>query len=148
MFNNFNFLFDKEVNLYKNYIDKFISVEQIIYKLEEYLKLLHIIKSEESQYYNISYKRWLFFLESIFIHIDFIYNLDIDFKKNRLYNINKLIEGLSKIAADNQIDIIDILNKEISYTKIFIKETQEILETIKNNLIYSKNKIEKLLSQI
>jgi hypothetical protein len=59
--------------------------------------------------------------------------------------MNKLIEGLSKKAADINIELNDILNKEKLETILILKENQEILKTTHKNLLFSKKMIQRLL---
>ena len=58
--------------------------------------------------------------------------------------MNKLINGISKKAADINIDLIKILNKEIIVSSLLLEEYKEILMIDKNNILFSKTKIEKL----
>ena len=58
--------------------------------------------------------------------------------------MNKLINGISKKAADINIDLIKILNKEIIVSSLLLEECKEILMIDKNNILFSKTKIEKL----
>jgi len=136
-------IIDNEINLFKNYIDKIILIEENIIILEKYLKLLEIILNQQNS--NLNYTDWLLFIESIFLHIDFINNIN---KKYRLNNMNKLIEGLSKKAADINIELNNLLNKEILATILILKENQEILETTHKNLLFSKKMIQRLLLSI
>lgn len=134
-------IIDNEINLFKSYIDKIILIEENILILEEYLKL-QIILNQQKYSNNLNYTHWLFIIESIFIHIDFINKIN---KKYRLNNMNKLIEGLSKKAADINIELNDILNKEKLETILILKENQEILKTTHKNLLFSKKMIQRLL---
>lgn len=95
--------------------------------LEEYIKLLNTIKNEVTEYCSLSYTRWLFLLESIFIHIDFINKIN---KKYRINNMNKLIEGVSKKAADIEIDLTNILNKEIFSTILLLGKNNKKYFTV------------------
>ena len=138
-------IIDNEVNLFKSYIDKIILIEENILIIEEYLKLLEIILNQQKNSNNLNYTHWLFFIESIFIHIDFINKIN---KKYRLHNMNKLIKGLSKKAADINIELNDILNKEKLITILILKENQEILKITHRNLLFSKKMIQRLLLSI
>jgi hypothetical protein len=126
-------IIDNEINLFKSYIDKIILIEENIIIIEEYLKLLEIILNQHQNNINLNYTHWLFFIESIFIHIDFINKIN---KKYRLNNMNNLIEGLSKKAADINVNLM-INNK---YSKLNLIKTnvryEETLKSIPNEIIF------------
>lgn len=132
---------DKEINLFKNYIDKITISEENIMTIKDYNNVLTLLSCELKLSYFIKYSRWVYYLETIYTHINFIIKLG---KKERLQNMNKLINGISKKAADINIDLIKILNKEIIVSSLLLEEYKEILMIDKNNILFSKTKIEKL----
>ena len=132
---------DKEIKLFKNYIDKITIIEDNIIIVEKYNDILKLLLCELNISYIIKYSKWIYYLESIYTHYDFINKLG---KKSRLANINKLINGISKNAADINIDLIEILNKEITVSCLLLEEYKKKLIINKNNILLLKTKIEKL----
>ena len=109
--------------------------------IKDYNNVLTLLSCELNLSYFIKYSRWVYYLETLYTHINFIIKLG---KKDRLKNMNKLINGISKKPADINIDLIKILNKEIIVSSLLLEEYKEILMIDKNNILFSKTKIEKL----
>jgi hypothetical protein len=89
--------------------------------IEKYYNLLTKLLSKQNNFINITYTEWLYYLESIYIYIHFINNIN---KKIKLENANILIEAISKKAADIDVNLVDILKNEIKLTKLLLEEYQ------------------------
>lgn len=112
------------------YLDKIIMSEENLILVENYYEMLKIFLYNQHRTHDKNYYHWIYYLETIYIQIDLINNLEINKKKYRLKNMNKLIELISKKAADitiNLSDLIDILTKEIKLSKSLLEEHHRIL---------------------
>ena len=108
---------------------KYISEENMVV-IKKYNILLKLLLFELIEHRHINYSQWIYYLESIYIHIDFIIKLK---KKDRLPNMYRLIDGISKKAADINIDLIEILNEEIKVSSL-------LLDEYKNNILFNNIK--------
>ena len=127
--------------------DKLKTTEKNLNIIDGYYNMLKFFYSEQNNFHQKNYCQCIDYLEKIYIQIDFLNKID---KKYRLHNMNKLIELISKKAAgiNDDIELVDILTKEIKLSNLLLEEYKEILEEDKNNLNLIITKIEDLSSKI
>jgi hypothetical protein len=147
---NYKFLKNKiEIDIlnksFKFYLDKIIISEKNLDIAENYYNILKVFLYEQNDIYNKTFYKWIYYLEIIYIQINFLNDIFIDKKNDRLKNMNKLIDFISKKAADITINLSEFSNtlaKEIKLANLLLEEYKEILVFDKENLSFVKTKIE------
>ena len=124
---------DKSNQLLKIYSDKLKTTEENLYKINEYYDILKLFYSEQNNIHFKNYCQCIYYLEKIYIHIDFINKIG---KNYRLQNMNKLIDLISKKVAgiNDDIELLEVLTKEIKFSNLLLGEYKELLEEDNNNL--------------